>query len=435
MIRNRWTRRFVIPAALASFVLLGACEVTNPGPVQDEFLGPSESQAGLINGIKRRMAEYVGYGTYSMALLSREIFPGGQIGAFGHDVVVQGGYLTPGEDLGYWGEAQQARFIGETAIKRFTEAGASSAMMFQAHVWTGYAYRVMGEWWCDAVIGSTDPADSEPGAYEQGTDTYFQRAIDNFNAALTYAASGAETDAARMGLAQAYAGLGDWSNAASNAAMVPDAAEFFVEYDALEDDYYNTLFWANNWTPYASYSMDYTWAKEQYEADGDPRIEVVEDPTHPLAVGSLSGHGPVPWSNQNKYTDAGADQRLASGWEMRLIEAEAILQQGGAFADAMTLINHVRTRADVAMPSATAASTEEAWTALKHERAVELFLEGRRLYDERRWQSDGSGGTIDVSSTDWNTLSPIFSQNPRSYCLDIPDSERDTNPNVPPIGG
>lgn len=423
-------------ACVSSAVALGACDVTNPGPVQDEFLALPASQQGLVNGAIRRMSELMGYGTYSMALLSREIFPGGQIGAFGHDVLVQGGHLIPGNDLGYWGDAQQARFIAETAIARFTEAGAPANMMYQAHLWAGFAYRVMGEWWCNAVLGPTDPSDVTPGSYEVGTQGYFQRSVDNFTAALGYAATDAERFAARAGRAQAYVGLGDWANASTDAAAVTDPGfVFLMEYDGLEQAYYNTLFWANNWTPYGSYSMNFTWAKEQYEADGDPRITVVEDATRPFAVGSLSGYGQVPWSNQAKYTTVGADQRLASYWEMRLIMAEAILAQGQPYAGAMTLINEVRTRAGVGMTAATAANATEAWTALKHERAVELFLEGRRLYDERRWMEDGTPGDIDVSSTDWNTLTALFSSNPRSYCLDIPNSERDTNPNVPPIGG
>ena len=71
------------------------------------------------------------------------------------------------------------------------------------------------------------------------------------------------------------------------------------------------------------------------------------------------------------------------------------------------------------LPAVTATSASEAWTALKNERAYEFFLEGRRLYDERRWADAGSPGTIIESSTDWNTLSSIFGENPRSYCFDI----------------
>ena len=128
---------------------------------------------------------------------------------------------------------------------------------------------------------------------------------------------------------------------------------------------------------------------------------------------------------------------------MRLLQAEAILQQGQPYAGAMTLINQVRTRnvsdlTDAPLDPWNATSTDEAWTFLKRERYIELWLEGRRLADERRWQSDGSGGTLDTP--DWENPSnpgytPLFTDNPRSYCFDIPTSERDANPNVPTLGG
>jgi starch-binding outer membrane protein, SusD/RagB family len=427
-------------AGVATVALLAGCDITNPGPVQDQFLAEPASQQGLVNGSIRRMSELMGYGTYSQALLAREIFPGGQIGAFGHDVVMQGGHVRPGtQEAGYWGDAQQARFIAETAIKRFTEVSAPPAMMHQAHLWAGYAYRVSGEWWCDAVIGDQDPEVTTPGSFEQGTNSYFLRAEQNFTAALGFASTNDQRSAALAGRAQARVWLGKWADASTDAAQVADDFVFFVPYDDLEQAYYNSLYWANAYLPYGSYTMDFTWATEYFAASGDPRTETVKDPAYPLAVGSLAGYGPVPWSNQTKYTSRSDDQRLASGKEMRLIQAEAILATSGAFAGAMTLINEVHTSnisksTGVALSAVTATSATEAWTALKNERAFELFLEGRRLADERRWTSAGTPGTVIESSVDWNTLSSIFSDNPRSFCFDIPNAERTANPNVPAIG-
>jgi starch-binding outer membrane protein, SusD/RagB family len=439
--------RVYAAGVIALTVSMTGCDVTNPGTIPEE--GLVTSQQALVDGAHRLMSELMGYGTYTQALLAREIFPAGQIGAFGHDVTIQGGHLPPGtagsgrESSANWADANQTRFIAETAIVRFTEVGAPDEMLFQAHIWAGYVYRVMGEWWCDAVVEATD-ADplGPPGAFEEGTNTYFQRAVDNFTAALGYASGPEETAAALAGRAQAYVWLEQWQSAYDDAAAITDTGfEFVVNFDDLEDDYYNTLFWANAWDPYASYSMHYTFFKDHYEATGDPRTPVYEDAATPLGVGALSGYGPVEWSNQAKYTSRNDDQRLSSYWEMRLIMAEAILEgaESGAFADAMTLINEVRTRniSDLApndpLPAVAAANATEAWTALKEERELELFLEGRRLADERRWMENGTPGTL--NTPDWDALSPIFTDNPRSYCLDIPRSERDSNPNVPASTG
>jgi starch-binding outer membrane protein, SusD/RagB family len=437
---KRYHRSYAAGVMLLALSMVG-CEVTNPGTIPDDGLALEPSQQGLINGARRRMSELMGYGTYTQSLLAREIFPAGQIGAFGHDVAIQGGHMPPGSagssrsSSAFWVDAQQTRFIAETAISRFTEVGAPNAMLFQAHIWAAYVYRVMGEWWCDAVVTdqSADPL-GPPGTYEQGTTTYFQRAVANFTAALGYASTDAERFAARAGRAQAYVWLGQWQNAYDDAAAVTGTDfAFLVDYDQLEQAYYNTLFWANAWVPYGSYSMHFTFFKDYYETTGDPRTPVFEDPDHPLGVGSLSGYGPVEWSNQGKYTSRNDDQRLSSYWEMRLIMAEALLQGATGPETPVGLINEVRERTGVAQPAVNPATTEETWTALKRERYIELWLEGRRLADERRWAANGTPGALDTP--DWDALSPIFTDNPRSFCLDIPESERDANPNVPGLGG
>ena len=422
-----------------------ACDVTNPGPVQDEFLALPAAQQGLINGAIRDVSELMGDAAYTMAILSREIFPGGQTGAWGHNVTTQGGHIQPGSFAGVFNDAQQARFIAETAIKRFTEAGAPAANMYQAHLWAGYAYRIMGELWCEAVVASTDPDDTTPGAYETNTNSYFQRAVDNFTAALTFTeGDAAKEHAAYAGRAQARVWLQDWGNAASDAGQVPDDFEFSIIMSDDESALYNDLYEASSGT-FRSFTVQFTWFEDYYTNTGDPRTPWVIDPDNAVATASLSGFpgGAVPYKPQRRYSARGDDIRLASGAEMRLIEAEAILAQNQAFAGAMTLINGVRT-SNVSdndgnpLAAWTAADATEAWTALKRERAVELWLEGRRAGDERRWAAGSTPGALDTPN--WEDPAhpghtPIFTANPRSYCYDIPDSERDRNPNVPTTTG
>jgi hypothetical protein len=424
----------VIVGAVCATTLTG-CEVSNPGPIQDEFLAEPASQQGLVNGAVRRMNELM-YGTYTLALLSREVFPGGQIGAYGHDVIVQFGQMNPGAFGGYFNDAVQARFIAETAVKRFTEVGAPAGMLYQAHLWAGWAYRYLGDWWCDAVVASTDPDDDTPGMYEDGTDTYYERAVDNFTAALGLATTDDQRFAARAGRAQAYVGLGQWANASTDAAAVTDPGwAFAMNFSSVEQGTFNPLFWANADEPYRSISMHHTFFFDHFDATGDPRAEYFTDGTIPYAVGSLSGYtgtptAQVPWSRAEKYTSRDDDINMASYWEMRLIMAETILQDGGDPADALALINEVHTRPDVEQPALTGATADAVWTHLKRERYLELFLEGRRATDERRWMTDGSGGTIDTP--DWSALSPNFvAVADRHLCFDIPTTEREANPNVP----
>lgn len=435
---RRMTKALLV-ATVSSTVLAG-CEVTNPGPVQDEFLAQAASQQGLVNGAARRYAELL-YLAYTGAILSQEVFPGGQTGAFGHDVLLQGGEVVDGSFGGYFNDAVQARFIAETAIKRFTDVGAADNMLYQAHMWAGFAYRTLGENWCDAVIGSTDPDDPTPGSFEAGTDTYFTRAITNFDAAQTFAASADQTNTVRGARAAANAYLGNWGAVTTDAAAVPDDFVFASNMDSSEQAIYNAVYWANAFNPYAAYTMDFTWWKAEYTASGDPRIPWFDDLVdNPFANAALSGYGPVPWSNQMKYTSRDDDVNMVSGWEMRLLEAESLLQQNAAanFGAATGLINQVRTRnisdLDGVTPLAPVVTADgtEAWTALKRERGIELWLEGRRMGDLKRWIADGTPG--DNLQEDWTAFSNIFlPAAQRDLCFDIPTAERESNENVPDV--
>jgi hypothetical protein len=437
-----------------SVAVLAGCEVTNPGPIQDEFLQgdplrSAATQQGMINGAIRAVAELYSDGSYTQALLAREIFPGGQTGSTGHNVIVQGGHLIPGDDVGYFGNAVEARFIAETAIKRFTEVQAPANMMYQAHLWAAYAYRNLGFWWCDAVVTNLDPDSREPGTYERGTQAYLNRAVTNFTAALAAASTDAQRHAARAGRAQARLHLGDYAGAAADAATVPTDFNFYITMDALETAYQNA-FWEAQSGVFRSFSIRHTFFETYYTQTGDPRARWDRDPNpaYALATASLQGYsgGPanqrasVPFLRQRKYIDKGDDIRLAGGAEMRLIEAEALLR--GATPNvtgAMTLINAVRTRnrsdltGNAPLAPYTATTAVDAWSALKRERYIELWLEGHRLSDERRWAATNAPGSNDTPP--FEQQSALFSQNPRSYCLDIPVSERDRNPNVPGLSG
>ena len=141
---------------LVTVFAVSACEVINPGPIQDEFLVREESREGLVNGSQRRLSEGIGWIGYTGALVTRQIMPGGQTGSYGHNVLAQGGYIAPGGYGGYFNLGQQARFIAETALKLFAESEdpVDSEVVAQANVWAGFSNRLLGENWCEA--SSTD---------------------------------------------------------------------------------------------------------------------------------------------------------------------------------------------------------------------------------------------------------------------------------------
>lgn len=441
-------------AALVTATLLAGCEVTNPGPVQDEFLADEAAQEGLIFGAQRSIASTFGGRVLENAFMAREVFPGGQTGAWGADVTEHAGHQQPFNGPGFT-NLHEARFITETAIARFTAAGASNTRLYEAWLWNGWAYRYLGEWWCDAVLPSRDPLNTDPPTFHSNdVNPYHQRAVESFTEALGYASTDAQRNAAYAGRAQANLWLGNWAAALADAAAVNDDAFVMeIEQDATDSNLSNYMYEGNSGL-FRSYSAYFTWFFDYYDSTGDSRVPLRDfDPSVPVAVGSLSGFGPVPYREQAKFTAGSQSFPMADYWEMQLIQAEAILRGagGGDFNDAMDLINDVRARTGVALPALTAANAQEAWGHLMTERRIELWIEGRNAADERRWTRTPPFAGADVQELlnipDWeNPADPgytvLFVDNPRGLdgagpaelCYDIPQAERDRNPNVPATG-
>lgn len=424
-------RTAVFRALLLSLGASAGCEVTNPGPIQDQFLNEPSSHEALVAGAGRALLLGLNEIIYTSAVVAREIFPGGQTGNFGFDPQTQGGSLIwdGGDVEGAWERLQQARFIAENAIGRFTDVAkdVKPTNLTQAYIWAGYVNRALGENMCDAVFNG--------GAAEPYTK-YLERAEAHLTKALVTAAGDQKTTAL-AGRAQVRLLRNDWVGAAADAVQVPDDFRFMLGVDGLNFDTYNWIYWGIANRPYRSFSLYKTWFKDYYTATGDPRTPWGADPKNPLASAALSGFGQVPWSFPTKYRTETDDYRLASGREMRLIEAEVLLEQG-QWQAAMAKINAVRGKyvsdlTKVVLSPWVASSAVEAWAFLKRERSVEMWLEGRRFADLRRWDARKTPGALDWPN--FESVSPLFAANPTAKCFPIPRNERIANPNIPNTPG
>jgi hypothetical protein len=119
-----------------------------------------------------------------------------------------------------------------------------------------------------------------------------------------------------------------------------------------------------------------------------------------------------------------------------LLKAEAIIQSGGSAAEAIGLINQVRTRARNMVgggtePADYSTAETNATTIMNwiiKERLLELAGEGQRWFDLRRWQMEGIIN-LDNAYFSSNTNTMSF-QLPKHLNFPIPNGEIDVNPNV-----
>ena len=419
-------------------VVAAACDtkVNNPGPVQDEFLNDRNAASAMVNGAGRALAQGINWVGYTGAAVAREIHPAGSTGSFGITNLWQQGALSADDgDLDdHWQQGQRARWVAEEAVRRLEAAGPPGPtdlqtatqyadLLMRAYVYAGFANRLLGENMCDAVI---DGSGVLPNA------TYFTRAESLFTKAIgvtggTAATRTAQITAAYAGRAAARVYLGKWTEAVADAGQVPIDFVFNMPYYNVGDDAQrNRIFWASgnsreSGSAYRAHTQWNTWYYDYRQATNDPRV--------PIATTALTGDaaieccGRVAFYPEAKHTSSASPIRLASGREMRLIDAEAKLRSND-LTGAMTSLNAVRTAGGA--QQVTAANTTEAWRLLKRERGIELWLEARRIGDLRRWKAANTPGALDPLEQP-GTASHLAKQD---LCFPISRSEQQTNPNL-----
>lgn len=409
-----------IVALLAISVMAVACntDVINPGRVEDSSLNARNAQNALVTGAGRALSFGMNWVSYTGAAVAREIHPAGSTGSFGITPPWQNGILDPSDgDLDtHWEQTQRARWVAEETIRRIDAEGPLSATILQqALLWAGFANRVLGDNMCEAVI---DGGAAEPNS------VYFERAEAAFTRAIAGPAGNLQT-AAYAGRAQARVFLGKWTEALADAALVPTAFTYNLPYfNVGDDDQRNRIAWAVGGSPYRAHTQWNTWHAAYRDATGDPRVPYrvsARDSTGDAAVDCC---GRVPWWPETKHNASASPIRLAGGREMRLIEAEAALRNND-LVGAIGFINQARMNAGAPLVAPPATITD-AWTLLKRERGIELWLEGRRLGDLRRWDEANTPGALDPLEQP-GTASHLTTQD---LCFPIPNSERDTNPNL-----
>src|SRR6184192_2236939 len=352
-------------------LLLTACDtsVTNPGLTPDGTLDKPEAWPAIVVGARRALADAIGSASatggqllYWSAAVTFEINPAGSTGSYGIPPDVQVGILNDATSSADRASSNQARFVPEDAVKRFKRVMpdtlfSKSTLVGQVYLYAGFANRLLGENFCESVIPVVIPDNVHyvlaPGSLGSHT-LYFLRADTAFSNAIAVFTATGNTDAqttsfilaAHAGRASvrtdlATYGLATWADAVAEAVLVPSTYKFEVPYSSASPDQYNYLYWARADQSFRAHTQWGTFYEGYYRTTRDPRVRWdttagTMKPFGDAAVAKFGGR--VPFWPEAKYTSTSDPVRLSSGWEMRLIEAEAALVAGD-LAKAQSNIN------------------------------------------------------------------------------------------------
>ena len=365
------------PRAAASSLLLlaAACglDVTNPGPIQDAQLDTPAAVPALVNGMSGDLSLALGNSLVDLTVITDELKHSGNYAA---QIQFAQGIVRPEDVNGTWGDMQRARWTAEHGLERMKavlgSAFETNTNTPRAYLYAGFANRLLGENVCTAVID---------GGAAQSDSVYFQRADSLFTRAYQLATAQKNTAvamAALGGRASVRAWLGDWAAAVADAQQVPTTFRFDARFSTNTSRENLDLAYETQTRRELT-----VWGTPWAQMQGDPRVpwDTVKTSSGKIQTGQ---DGKTNFFRQQKYPSLGSPVPLVKGTEMLLLRAEAALRSGDV-PGSMTLINQARAAAGLAPLTATTAA--EAWPVLQRERGAVTWLEGRRLWDLRRWNA------------------------------------------------
>lgn len=402
-------------AAAVGLGLLSACSnfdrlltVQTPSRLaESSYLVPAN--AALISA--SAVADYeCALGGYAVAsgMAAGELFDATQTAArWNYDrrnvEAVDAQYSTAGcEGIGVYTPINTARYTNDQAVAKleeWTDAQVANRQRLLATnaAMAGFSLVLLGEGFCQGTI-NLGKAMTSVQLFDSA-EARFTKAI----TAATAAGDQAALNLAYAGRARARINKGDRTGAAADAARIPTGFVFNATADATVGRRNNRVFQQNNQSFLVTVGPT-------FRTLNDPRVSVTNQ--NRLAADQVNQI----WT-QNKFTSLTATYPIASWIEAQLILAEA---RGGA--EGIAVLNALRARTGVALPPLSAAEAANFTAALVEERRRELFLQGNRWFDVKRFNQTLTPAT--------GTTYPKGGVYGDQRCWPLPDVERLANPNL-----
>jgi hypothetical protein len=309
-----------------------------------------------------------------------------------------------------------ARGSADTVLAKLREwtdaqmpAGVSRIKLIgQAAAYAGYSLTLLGEGMCSAAI-NVGP--------ELTPAQLFAEAKIRFDSAVTAATAANDATTlnfATLGRARTLLDLGQAAAAATDAAKIPAGFVVNMSTDAINVRRENWVFVSINNSNFST--VDPSFRGLTINGAPDPRVAV----TNTGKAGTTQGT--VIWT-ADKYPALATVMPIARYAEAQLIIADAKLAANDV-PGAVAAINAARaTHAGLPAYDATGQTAAQVLTQLVEERRRELFLEGHRLGDLRRYKLP----ILPAAGTPYTLASGVYDQ---QSCFPLPDVERINNPNI-----
>jgi hypothetical protein len=269
--------------------------------------------------------------------------------------------------------------------------------------YAGYSFLLLGESMCQAAF-DLGPAVG-PAVMWAEAEARFTRAI----TAATTISNAEFLNMARVGRARTRLNLGRKADAAADARLVPDGFRKNAGYSIAVGRRQNSVHVDGLGN---LYSVEATYRQVQFQGANDPRFAVVN-------TGRVVAGVNLPVWAQAKYAGRDTPIPIARWAEAQLIVAEAEIAANNLPA-AVDIINVLHTRAGI--PQFASSDPAQVTAQLMYERRAELFVEGHRLGDMRRYNVP----LVPAPGTAYHAGGTYGD----ARCYPLPGIEMDNNPNA-----
>ncbi|MGH7711683.1 MAG: hypothetical protein ACREOG_10395 [Gemmatimonadaceae bacterium] len=387
-------------------------EVDNPNVIDAGTIDPVQDAATLANSAQQNFAAAYGWmimysSWYSGETLVAETFP--TRNEFGRRQVLNTNGSLNGD---LWVNITLAVAGARTVLQLALPTPTTNINVARAATWAGFSALTMGLDFCEGTIAQG----VDPGP-RLTTVQLLDSAVAYFTTAITVGTANGTADgvalarAATVGRARAHLQAGRKPQAAADAQAVPANFVFNLPYidDLAQRNRLGNRLW--------QFTLDRGSISiaSAYRVT-DPRVPFKAPGQHTLTPQDPASG---PFFIQNKYPAFNSPIRVASK-----LEADYILAETQGPTQQLALIN-ARRAANSQPAYAGATDANSVLTELMNQKALDFYLEGRKLGDFRRLPTN----VLNVPVPGQPYFKAGFPPISNGTCYPLPDDETDNNPN------